>query len=66
MVIKEAYNTWKVAMQARRSQAKLHVRVNSLTQSLQEQNLPPWSYGIAAMPEFLQPLSTDIVDLIKA
>jgi hypothetical protein len=65
MVIGEAYETWKVAMMARRNQAKLHVKIRSLVEQINNQKLPPWVYGITCMPDYLQPLPRDIVTLIR-
>ena len=65
MVIPTAYDTWKVTMGARRNQAKLHVRISSLNEALVNDRLPPWAFGITQMPDYLQPLPTDIVKLMK-
>jgi hypothetical protein len=60
-----AYDTWKVAMGARGNQYKMQVRANCLQQAITSDNLPAWSFGIQNMPDYLNPLPSDLVDMMQ-
>jgi hypothetical protein len=62
-VIPDAQESWKVATNAARNEAKLEIRISYLKRALNNSKYPPWAYGLAACPEYLQPLPKAVLSM---
>ena len=57
-----AYESWKVALNARRNEAKLQIRIHYLKSQITDKKLPAWAYGLLPCPEYINPLPTKAIE----
>jgi hypothetical protein len=57
----DAYESWKVALNARRNEAKLQIRIFHLQAQIKEDTLPAWSYGLSPCPEYINPFPMEAI-----
>jgi hypothetical protein len=64
-VVRGAETLWRAAKKHATFEQKAKLRGDAIKKALEEGNPPLWSYGLAPLPDFLQPMPAIMVDLMN-